>query len=574
MSTITRAIVNAEINDDLALAVATLIGKSVSVYCSGTTADEFLRRKMKVEKLAEGQSAAILRSHLTEVFDEETKLLLLICPIPDTDDFMGKSVLETETLIRFGARNFDRVVTITDLGDLKGLISDILSDNIHVRKRQTLAAGAFRVLQEHDGKTANFIDDLLREKKIEDPVLKTEPSNKLDEPKEPEKSDDSGLNETKAESKVVESTPLGPSNPSIDPAATAATIMATSNSIMGMAAHQKPAGLHDRSTSLLDIDASLALDEDGMSNYRRETGDVLFPDALSREKPSKPPLDDLDVPWTADESESEKDDLENNISDSRDKDDDTNGFDSEHESTGKKAEKRPTNSFPEPDFSVVSHKKQYMVIGIFVFFFASAAIWWFGIRKKPDDSMETGKKGNEPVVKNTVPMKEKVPNPRKVEIKKIIDPNMPVKSSDAGKPTENRLVLKAIEDHKDDSIDNAGCPQCVRDGIEALGKSKVEEAIKMFAYSISKKKNDPLTMSWLSLAYHAGNRDKDAIATADNALKLDDKSRLALLVAGSTMQLMGKNKEAVTYFDRFLETADKKDTFYNDIRRIRRRLTP
>ncbi|MBU1219640.1 hypothetical protein KKF34_17980 [Myxococcota bacterium] len=561
MSTITRAIVNAEINDDLALAVATLIGKSVSVYCNGTTADEFLRRKMKVEKLADGQSAAILRSHLTEVFDEETKLLLLICPLPDTDDFMGKRVLETETLIRFGARNFDRVVTITDLGDLKGLISDILADNIHVRKRQTLAAGAFRVLQEHDAKTADFIDDLLREKKIAPPdsELKPEPlvpSNEIDVPDQPE---EKGNSQSNHDSQVVESTPLAPSNPSIDPAATAATIMATSDSIMGMSAHhKKPAGLHDRSTSLLDIDASLALDEDGMSNYRRETGDVLFPDALSREKPA--PEDDLEVPWTADEPLEENDESKSDIP--------------VIEKKAQSVTKNPSNSFPEPDFSVVSHKKQYIIIGIFVFLIAASVIWWFGIRKKPDDSMETGKKENVTEVKNTTATMAAPQKIGKVVNKKTIDPNMPVKSSDAGKPTENRLVLKAIEDHKDDTIENAGCPQCVRDGIEALGKSKVEEAIKMFAYSISKKKNDPLTMSWLSLAYHAANRDKEAIATADEALKYDNKSRLALLVGGSTMQLMGKNKEAVPYFDRFLETADKKDTFYNDIRRIRRRLTP
>ncbi|MBN2725346.1 MAG: hypothetical protein JXR95_14875 [Deltaproteobacteria bacterium] len=537
MSTITRAIVTSDVTENVVLATATLLGKSVRVYCSERNADEFQSRKMKVDVLKPGQAPAILRNHIQMNFEgKETELLLLVTPLKPQNNVLEASVLETETVLRFGARNFDRVVCITNEEELTEIIPMILSDTISIRKRQALASGAFRLLSEHDSRTASFILSLMK-----DPQEIIYESEKAED--KPEDNSHDISKEKSEEIKISESVesehPAEISDPMIH-------------------IEQKPkTDLHTKKTSLLDIDASLALDEEGKNVYRHETGesDVLFPDAY--------------IPGSSDTV----------LNDDSDFEDVYNSFSENSSSEKDNSEQKLTENEFQPDFSVVRSRKTGLTIGLFGLFIIIGAIayYWFG--RDSDSEMNVSKEKNIVVT----PKKEKTIGDSQINVKKQLpkvekpktvkkDNKQPVLSAGEGIPTENLLVKHALSKHRDDGIENSGCPQCVRDGLNALSRSKYSEAVKMFSYSISKKEEDSYTMALLSLAYHASKKDELALSTVEKVLKLNPENSWALLVAGSTWQLRGKYKKAIPYFEMFLKTADKKDPFYKDIERVLRRL--
>lgn len=143
-----------------------------------------------------------------------------------------------------------------------------------------------------------------------------------------------------------------------------------------------------------------------------------------------------------------------------------------------------------------------------------------------------------------------------------------------GTPSENRLVQVATSKKELYTLTRAGCRPCVEKGLLALERSQYGLAAKLFLTSLKSVPRDPETRALLSLAYHAGKRDKLALQEAVATLSLDPSSRWALLVAGSTQQILGHYKDAVPYYETFLRVTRAGEPFHTDIMKILRGLSP
>ncbi|MDA3864414.1 MAG: hypothetical protein PF689_11165, partial [Deltaproteobacteria bacterium] len=579
MSVIKRAIISVQDYDSIKELVEFLNQYDIEVLATGDNQDYLKIAKCKTTDVTDTGFAPVLVENLqqkTTGFQNQDLELVIVNLKKLKSGKKGKSFsnldFEIESLIRFAARNFHSIVIVTDTGDYQMLKDMIKKDEIPVSIRQIWAQKAFFQLSSHDANVASYIGGLMANQIYDGRI----PVNFHRQLKESSSHEVVNLRDTsswEAQGKSNRKTEVYSANPEFP---------------------QNNEDLYSRKTTVMEGQGSESPREIETEAYEASIEEDSVPDteSVGETEPKQEKTDSNEKKELKNKSDeatlgNEIDSLVNvNLRETRkleaQKDDSFSGeeepdISSEAEASLEEMEQKDETDF-EPkaaapvdlDFTPISSRRNrnFSIVVIILVGVALLSYLFYknyqeeeidfkpgksatadnkqqaGTMNKPENSQKTKDQKTKEKEKRNIAQKNARIRAQKVAAAKQQKEKLhnELKKSESedkekSKPTDNALIKVAVKDKKHHNPVEAGCKICIKKAMQAMGRSKYKKATKLLKTSLNITPEDASTKALLSLVYHALGQDSLALKQAEEALKINPRTRWALLVAGTTRQL-------------------------------------
>ncbi|MGM0596464.1 MAG: hypothetical protein ACQES9_05430 [Myxococcota bacterium] len=620
MSVIKRAIVSVQDYDGIKELVEFLNQYDIEVLATGDNQDYLKIAKCKTTDVSDTGFAPVLVENLqqkTTGFQNQDLELVIVNLKKPKSEKNGKPFsnldFEIESLIRFAARNFHSIVIVTDIGDYQMLKDMIKKDEIPVSIRQIWAQKAFFQLSSHDANVASYIGGLMANQIYDGRVpvnfhrqLKESSSHEVVNIRDT--SSWEAQSKSKRKTEVYSVAPEFPENKE-DLYSRKTTVMEgqTSESPREIETEVYEASAEEDVAADAETESETEpKQEKTNSNESEEIEDKSDETDLGSEIDSLVNTNLRETKKLEAQEENSRDEVEEEILRSEEvESENSNKAEASWEEMKQKDETgiEPKAAAPvDLDFTPIAsrRKRNFSIVVIILAGIALLSYLFYKnsqdeeIDFKPDKAVtvnnkQPGESVNKPEkIQKTKEKDKKNKQQKKTEInaqkaaaakqqqEKLDKELKKIESEDKekAKPTDNVLIKVAVKDKEHHNPVEAGCKICIKKAMQAMGRSKYKKATKLLKTSLKITPEDASTKALLSLVYHASGQDRHALKQAEEAIKINPKTRWALLVAGTTRQLRRDYAKAEKYFKQYLKISDKNDPFYDDIRRVSRRIKP